>query len=282
MRTDDVFEEIISLQPALSSLGGRDDFIQLISNLEDYYSQPIFQNSPTQSDLQILTGTNNVLIDDSSNTISLFESSESFVEIYSGTHDLLVKDSELAIEHHSGSTSLYLENLQEAKLELNIREGEISIDNKDEFTLIAPAQQQDANSVADNEAALAVGDQLSNPLSETNTSHSDSIFVVDEKLTNIADILFEDDLVINRLPDEYDNSISVNIPNQLPTDVFLSEQIDLIIQSTEDLADENAGNIEIAQMKIAENIQFDSDYLISVEGYTDMVFEDAIQFIDDI
>ena len=325
MQSNEIFDEMIGLKPALSGLGGRDDFVQLITYLEDYYSQPIFQNSPTSSDLKILTGENEVIIDNTSSTISYFDNSDSQVAIYDGTHDLILSESKLKLDQHSGSTSFYLENISGAELELNVWDGEVviysadpnadlagarlqagrlnlfdeetdviinnmsdeplqirifSLDNKNETILTAPADASYSDVSEEIQPVLVVNETS---LSSNNPIANDAEIVLnsDESYIQMPNVFFEDDVIV---PSSSDHAppINLQIPTNLPTDVFLDDQIDLVIHSTEILAQESKENIEIAQVEIGESIEFDTDVLISVEGYSDMIFENALDIIDDI
>jgi hypothetical protein len=320
MRQTNVFEETIGLQPSLSGLSGKEDISNLMSLIEDYYEFPIFQNSPDTSDFLILSGNDEVLIDGTTPTVGYFNGSNSSVEISSGKHDLILNESVLTIDHTDGSTALYIDDFSVIDVTLNIQAGDVSIYSADStfdlsrvnFTNGRLFDGDDATNIVINDLSenganvriISLDDEknldlefegttentaakLANEVGESSPSmeapseisHNPDPFTYTPEL---SDIFYDDDVSFDRLDEPMNSGLLMDIPDELKSDIVLTDEIDLLYDSLTAVVNESIHQISNAELNITQSIDFDSEVLISIGNYSELSMEDPLDYIDDI
>jgi tRNA threonylcarbamoyladenosine modification (KEOPS) complex Pcc1 subunit len=320
MRQTNVFEETIGLQPSLSGLSGKEDISSLMSLIEDYYEFPIFQSSPDTSDFLLLSGNDEVLIDGSTPTVGYFDGSNSSVKISSGKHDFILNDSTLTIDHTDGSTALYIDDFSAIDVTLNIQAGDVSIYSADSTFDLSQANftngrlfyGDDATNIVINNLSenganvriISLDDEKNLDLKfegttaniEANLANefeesSPSMEAPSEILPNsapltytpeLSDIFYDDDVSFDRLSEPINSGSSMDIPDELISDIELTDEIDLLYDSLTAEVNESIHQISNAELNINQSIDFDSEVLISIGNYSELSIEDPIDYIDDI
>ncbi|MDB4247884.1 hypothetical protein N9847_01195 [bacterium] len=320
MRETNVFEETIGLQPSLSGLSGKEDISSLMSLIEDYYEFPIFQSSPDTSDFLLLSGDDEVLIDGTTPTVGYFDGSNSSVKISSGKHDLILNESVLTIDHTDGSTALYIDDFSAIDVTLNIQAGDVSIYSADStfdlsrinFTNGRLFEGDDATNIVINNLSenganvriISLDDEknldlefegttknieanLANEVGESSPSMdaSSQILPSPDPLTytpELSDIFYDDDVSFDRLDEPMNSSSLMDVPDELKSDIVLTDEIDLLYDSLTAEVNESIHQISNAELNINKSIDFDSEALISIGNYSELSIEDAIDYVDDI
>ena len=320
MRQTNVFEETIGLQPSLSGLSGKEDISSLMSLIEDYYEFPIFQSSTDTSDFLLLSGDDEVLIDGTTPTVGYFDGSNSSVKISSGKHDLILNESVLTIDHTDGSTALYIDDFSAIDVTLNIQAGDVSIYSADStfdlsrinFTNGRLFDGDDPtniviNNLSENGAQVRiislddeknldlefedtttyVAANLANEVGESSPSMEapSEILSSPDPLTytpELSDIFYDDDVSFDRLSEPMNSGSSMDIPDELISDIELTDEIDLLYDSLTAEVNESIHQISNAELNINQSIDFDSEVLISIGNYSELSIEDPIDYIDDI
>lgn len=320
MRQTDVFEETIGLQPSLSGLSGKEDISSLMSLIEDYYEFPIFQSSPDTSDFLLSSGNDEVLIDGSTPTVGYFDGSNSSVKISSGKHDFILNESTLTIDHTDGSTALYIDDFSAIDVTLNIQAGDVSIYSADSTFDLSQANftngrlfyGDDATNIVINNLSenganvriISLDDEKNLDLEfegttaniEANLANefgesSPSMEAPSEILPNsapltytpeLSDIFYDDDVSFDRLNEPMNSGSLMDIPDELKSDIELTDEIDLLYDSLTAEVNESIHQISNAELNINQSIDFDSEVLISIGNYSELSIEDPIDYIDDI
>ena len=320
MRQTNVFEETIGLQPSLSGLSGKEDISSLMSLIEDYYEFPIFQSSTDTSDFLLLSGDDEVLIDGTTPTVGYFDGSNSSVKISSGKHDLILNESVLTIDHTDGSTALYIDDFSAIDVTLNIQAGDVSIYSADStfdlsrinFTNGRLFDGDDPtniviNNLSENGAQVRiislddeknldlefedtttyVAANLANEVGESSPSMEapSEILSSPDPLTytpELSDIFYDDDVSFDRLSEPMNSGSSMDIPDELISDIELTDEIDLLYDSLTAEVNESIHQISNAELNINKSIDFDSEALISIGNYSELSIEDPIDYVDDI
>ncbi|MDC1118845.1 hypothetical protein OAT77_07695 [Alphaproteobacteria bacterium] len=320
MRQTNVFEETIGLQPRLSGLSGKEEISNLMFRLEDYYEYPIFQSSTDNFDFLLLTGNDEVLIDGLAPTVGYFNGSDSVVKISSGTHDLILNESNVTIDHVDGSTSLYIDDFSAIDVTLNIQAGDVSIYSADSTFDLSRANFTDGrlfdgdnatniviNNFSENGAnvrIISLDDEnnlvlefqgatanieanLANEVGESSPSLEapSEISPSPDPLTytpELSDIFFDDDVSFDRLDEPINYGSLMDIPDELRSDIALTDEIDLLYNSLTAEVNESIHQISNAELNIDKSIDFDSEILISIGNYSELSIEDPIDYIDDI
>ena len=320
MRQTNVFEETIGLQPSLSGLSGKEDISSLMSLIEDYYEFPIFQSSTDTSDFLLLSGDDEVLIDGTTPTVGYFDGSNSSVKISSGKHDLILNESVLTIDHTDGSTALYIDDFSAIDVTLNIQAGDVSIYSADStfdlsrinFTNGRLFDGDDPtniviNNLSENGAQVRiislddeknldlefedtttyVAANLANEVGESSPSMEapSEILSSPDPLTytpELSDIFYDDDVSFDRLDEPMNSGSLMDVPDELKSDIVLTDEIDLLYDSLTADINESIHQISNAELNINKSIDFDSEALISIGNYSELSIEDPIDYVDDI
>ena len=98
----------------------------------------------------------------------------------------------------------------------------------------------------------------------------------------LSDIFYDDDVSFDRLDEPMNSGSLMDVPDELKSDIVLTDEIDLLYDSLTADINESIHQISNAELNINKSIDFDSEALISIGNYSELSIEDPIDYVDDI
>lgn len=311
-------EDDLLLLPKLSASSDESELKNFQYLIENYTDEYFFLNSEIEAEFTLISGETQLLHDEGASSTNFLINSDTTVSISSGQHDFLLKDTNLEYEQTGGNAVLYIDDFSKISGELNIASGNLKIVGADETYTGLPISMSDGklqlgdqitqiNVYLDNDhtANIQFFDILSNTLTniveqKVSTSANLSETVPTESSAELGEasqmsgsefnepsihspeIFSSEDLVTFDLDDTSfaisDTKHAVSSQNAPGMDQLISDVISDISEDLEIISEIEEGS---EQQKFALS-ELSEEMIIAVDDYSDLVWEDAIELIEDL
>ena len=311
-------EDDLLLLPKLSSSSNKDDLKNFQHLIENYTDEYFFLNSEIESEFTLISGETHLLHDEGASSTNFLINSDTTVSISSGQHDFLLKNTNLEYDQTGGDAVLYIDDFSKISGDLNIASGNLKIVGADETYTGLPISMSEGklqlgdqatqiNVYLDNDhtANIQFFDVWTNTLTnivEPNVSTSASLSetVSAENSLEVSEgiqasgsefsepsmyspeIFSSEDLVTFELDDTnlaVSNTKHANSSQNVPgMDQLISDVISDIGEDLEIISEIEEGSEE---QKFALS-DLSEEMIIAVDDYSDLVWEDAIELIEDL
>ena len=311
-------EDDLLLLPKLSASSNKNDLKNFQYLVENYTDEQFFLNSEIDTELTVISGETHLLHDEGVSSTNFLINSQTTVSISSGQHDFLLKETNLEYEQTGGDAVIYIDDFSKTTGELSVISGNLKIVSADELYTGLPisvfeGKLQLGDEITqidvildDNNAAniqffdvltntltnlaepkISASSDLSETVSNENVSGSSEAPAVDgtefdEPFMNSSEIFSSEDLVTFELNN---NSFAVSNTRHADSsqiapglDQLISEVISDISDDLEIISEMESGS----QEQKFELSELSEDAIITLDDYSDLVWEDAIELIEDL
>ena len=316
---DSIFsEDDLLLLPKLSASSDENELRNFQYFLENYTDEYFFLNSEIETELTVISGETQLLHDEGVSSTNFLINSDTTVSISSGQHDFLLKDTNLEYEQTGGDAVLYIDDFSKISGDLNIVSGNLKIVSADETYTGLPISMSDGKLQLgeqitqinvyfddDHTANIQFFDVLTNTLTnivepKVSISTNLSETVSAENSTELSEasqesgsefnglsmnspeIFSSEDLITFDLDDTHfavANTKHANSTQNVPgMDQLISEVISEIGEDLEIISEIEEGS-EAQKFALSE---LNEEMIIAVDDYSDLVWEDAIELIEDL
>ena len=316
---DSIFnEDDLLLLPKLSASANENELRNFQYLIENYTDEYLFLNSEIEAEFTVISGETQLLHDEGVSSTNFLVNSDTTVSISSGQHDFLLKDTNLEYEQTGGDAVLYIDDFSKISGELNIASGNLKIVGADEtYTGLSISMSEGKLQLGDqvtqinvylndnHTANIQFFDVLTNTLTNivepkisTSASLSETVSAENngelgeasqesgsefsESSINSPEIFSSEDLITFDLDDTnfaVTNTKHAHSSQDAPgMDQLISDVISEIGEDLEIISEIEEGSEE-QKFKLSE---LSEEILISADTYSDLVWEDAIELIEDL